>query len=157
MKTNEPVLGVAVSFEPTYLGLAETRGLLGWKRVVVGPAFTRLTPRERQAVLLHEAGHAKLWHAEKRVLPMAWAILTHPVLVWHIVMAMDAALAQVRFTAFLEDSGMSEFAQAQEYQADRFAAECGYGADLSQVFLRFGSGGVLHPSLQSRLIRLAGA
>lgn len=156
LKTTDSVLGVPVYFDSGYQGLSETRGFFS-KRIVVGLALTRLTPRERQAVLLHEAAHAKLRHPEKRILPMLWACLTHPVLLWHVLMATDLQLAVVRWTAFLADSGMAEFAQAQEYQADRFAKDCGYGDDLAQVFLRFGSGGVLHPSLQSRLTRLAGA
>lgn len=148
------VLGVACAYDERYRGLSETRGFWIFKKIVFGPAFTRLTPREKQAVLLHEAGHAKMNHAEKRILPMAWACVTHPVMLFRVLAARDEQIAKLEWDRFLSSSGMDRFAQSQEYQADNFAAQCGYGADLAQVFLRFGSSGNLHPSLQSRIERL---
>lgn len=121
-------LGIRVVFDPTWSGISDSRGLFWWKRIFVGRAFLGFPPREQQAILLHEVGHCKLRHLEKRLLGL-WRALWWPALFRLCV--------------------------AQEYEADRFAAGCGYGPDLAQAFRRIRARkSPLHPPLEHRIQRL---
>ncbi len=112
-------------------GIVETRGIFRWKCVVVGPSFFRFPPREQQAILLHEVGHVKLNHVEKRLLR-----------IWQIVLLPFA---------------FARFCVAQEFQADYFAAECGYAIDLASALSRMrpDARAALHPAVGERIARLA--
>lgn len=110
-------------------GLCETRGFIR-KEIVVGPAFSRFAPREQQAILLHEVGHVKLRHIEKRILNL-WRIFFWP-------------------------SSFVRLCFVQEFQADAFCAGCGYGVDLALAMSRMKTDDrvSLHPSLNDRMARL---
>lgn len=132
MKTRlDPVLGIPIRYDDRLRIISEARGLWPWKRIVIGPQFFRLEPRCQAAILLHEAGHAKLWHLEKRV---AYALAN-----------------------FWRPAAIGRLCREQEFEADRFAAGCGYGRDLAIVFaLVLNAGGTFHPSPAERIERLVG-
>lgn len=120
-----PCLGIPVRFDPNQKTICESRGLGFLKKVFVGPAFLAFPPREQQALLLHEVGHCKLRHLEKRIV----ALLTP----WRT----------------------ARVCREQEFEADRFAAGCGYGADLARAFLRIQAvPDPLHPPKEERIRRL---
>jgi Zn-dependent protease with chaperone function len=151
-------LGIPVAFDETFLGISDSRGFLAWKKIVVGPAWLALTEREKGAVLLHEVGHARLLHAEKRFFPALWMHLRYPLKVLAILRAATAAKAASLWDELLEDSGFSALARRQEFEADSFAAGCGYGRDLAMVFTRTKAEfSPLHPPISERIERLATA
>lgn len=122
-------LGIPVRYQPTFKGISDSRGLWRWKKIVIGPAFTAFPAREQAAILLHEAGHCKLFHLEKRIARL-WLLLWRP-------------------------SRLSAYCAQQEFEADRFAAGCGYGADLARAFSRLAvSDSILHPPIALRIERL---
>ena len=67
-------MGVPVWRTPEPNVLAHTRGIWPWKKIVVGPAWKRLSHDEQIAVLLHEIYHVKMFHVEQRLLalPLLW-------------------------------------------------------------------------------------
>ena len=126
-----PCLGIPVYYDPKLKNISDTRGLRRWKKIVVGPGFLRLSEREAGAVLLHEAGHCKLHHLEKR-LSMVWLVLVSPQRLLRICLE-------------------------QEHEADDFAVKHGYGQDLAQLFSRMEQRKALfHPALSARIARLKG-
>lgn len=126
-----PVLGVPVGFKRRLTNISEARGIWPWKKIVVGPQFFDLEARCQGAILLHEAAHAKLFHLEKRI---GYALLN-----------------------FWRPAAIGRYCKMQEFQADAFAAGCGYGRDLALVFARFpAAGGDFHPSPEERIERLTG-
>lgn len=106
-----PCMGYPVRYDPKCKYVSVARGYWRWKRIDIGPAFLQLSDREKGACLLHEAGHCTLRHAEKRILN-AWLIL----------------FGVKRLLAYWH---------AQELEADRYAAACGYGMDMVQFLSRF--------------------
>lgn len=129
MATKPAVLGIPVRFDARLRVISDSRGLWRWKEIVIGPAFTGFPPREQQAILLHEAGHCKLRHLEARLSAMLFAPWT-----------------------------LFALCRTQEFAADRFAAECGYGPDLARAFLRVKAPDFpLHPPLPERIERLTHA
>lgn len=112
-------------------GIVETRGLFRWKHIVVGKTLYGFPPREAQAILLHEAGHVRLNHVEKRLL-RSWKIILWP-------------------------AGFARLCVMQEFQADNFAANCGYAVELASAFsrMKIDDSSSLHPSVADRLARLA--
>lgn len=70
------LLGVPVVFRQYHLWeryfsiypVCYAAGIWPFKRVVVCPMFFALVPAQRFAVLMHEVGHVKLRHFEKRLL-----------------------------------------------------------------------------------------
>ncbi len=125
-----PCLGIPVVYDPALKVIADSRGLARWKKVFVGPVFCAFPPREQQALLLHEVGHCKLRHLERRLLAALVLLFWPPAL--------------------------ARYCRAQEFQADLFVLHCGYGKDLAQAFLRLRSthASPLHPPLQARIARL---
>ncbi len=122
-------LGIPVFADALSRIIADARGLWPFKRIVVGPGWYLLSERERMAVLYHEAAHVRGWHMEKRLL--------------HVF---DLAFNPVRARARCAE---------QECEADRFAAEHGYGAELAAVLKKFPpEGGAFYPALDERLPRL---
>ncbi len=123
-------MGIPVVFDPELEVIADSRGLFRWKMIFVGPKIRAFPPREQQALLIHEVGHCKLRHLERRILAALYLIFWPPAL--------------------------ARFCRAQEFQADLYVAHCGYGRDLAQAFMRFksGAGGVFHPPLPERIARL---
>lgn len=124
------ILGIPVRYDPKFKGISDSRGLGRRKIIVVGPVFTRFPPKEQAAILLHEAGHCRLRHLEKRIARL-WMILWSP-------------------------RRLAALCVAQELEADRFAAAHGHGPDLARAFARLGSVDTpLHPPLAIRIARLA--
>lgn len=127
---NPLCLGIPVRYDPTFNGISESRGLLRWKEIVVGPAFPRFPVDEQSAILLHEVGHCKQYHLEKRLLKL-----------WLAVWSPRKLLA---------------FCAAQEFEADRFVALLGQGASLARALGRVKSAPdtLLHPPQADRIVRL---
>lgn len=122
------LFGIPVRFDPDAKIISDSRGLWPFKRIVVGPPFFNFAEREKQAILLHEAGHCKMFHLEKRIARL-WLLLWRPAL-------------------------LARYCEAQEYAADQYAAECGYGLDLARAFSRFTGESDLHPGRHDRIARL---
>lgn len=121
-------LGIPVVFDRKMKLIANSRGIGRWKKIVVGPAFLSFQAREQQAILLHEVGHCKLRHLEKRL---------------------------AKFWLILRPSRLAELCRAQEYEADRYAAACGYGVDLARAFSRItATPHPLQPPVNERIDRL---
>lgn len=109
--------------------LCESRGIWRWRKIVIGRAFLAFPPREQQAILLHEVGHVKMGHIWQRAKAF-WKVIFRP-------------------TAF------AALCQRQEFEADRFAAHCGYGAELAQVLGRVQPAqNAMHPPAAERIARL---
>lgn len=131
----ETCLGIRVESDPNpnypwgeRKPVVDSRGLFRWKKIVVRPDFHRFPAREKQAFLLHEVAHCKLFHVEKRILRL---------IVWPF--------------------GIFAYCREQEFTADRFVREMGYAADLARAFARFtGGSGRLHPPTAERIVRLVG-
>lgn len=147
-------LGIPVRYDPTAKFIVDSRGLWRWQQIVTGPTFFQLPPREQAAFMLHEAGHCKLGHVRK----LGWFIARNPrrlaVFLWLAV----CAKSQDEFFAAVANvlPEIAVYRKAQEFQADRFAADCGYGADLIRAFGRIqGEAGPFHPHPSERVLRLA--
>ena len=124
-------MGIPVIYDPAMENpISNCRGIFRWKKIFVGPAFMRFPPREQAALLIHEVGHCKMFHLEKRILAALALVFWPPALV--------------------------RLCNAQEFQADLFAAHCGYGRDLANAFLRVQSAEPipLHPPIAERIARL---
>lgn len=128
--TTSRCLGIRVVYDEKMEGISDSRGLWPCKRIFVGPKFFAFPPREQQALLLHEAGHCKLRHLERRL------------------------LAALLF--FSRPAKILELCKAQEFEADRFASLCGFGPDLARAFLRLSavSASPFHPPIAERVARL---
>ncbi len=125
-------LGIPVHYSERLRVICESRGIWRWKKIVVGPDFTQFPPREKMAFLLHEAGHCKLHHVEKRLLNLWW------LLIW--------------------PRRLVRLCVEQEHQADLFVKNCGYGADLARAFSRLVEmEKTLHPPIKERIARLTNA
>lgn len=128
------LLGIPVLYKPDLRVISDTFGFWKWKVIRVGPGFiTGLRAREKQAVLMHEAGHVKLFHLERRILNL-WRAFWFPSLV--------------------------AYCREQEFEADRFAAAAGYGLDLAIFFRKIERCGQhkysFHPDVNDRVARLLG-
>lgn len=145
-----PCLGIPVYYDSglKYV-FADSRGLWRWKWIVVGAHFARLSPEFKKIVLLHEVGHVRLRHHEKRIARL-----------WMLV-------SPRRFSLYFKE---------QEHEADEFAGSiCGrakviefYRRQLDYIEAqpptqKTGMDAVMekvakifHPDLQSRIARLTG-
>jgi Zn-dependent protease with chaperone function len=90
--------------------IAESRGIWPWKKIVLGFSWFVLTPREKEAVLLHEAAHCKMFHMERRICAV-------PML-------------------FIRPAFATQVAMGHELAADRFAASQGFGKELLSVLAK---------------------
>lgn len=123
--TTEPCLGIPVRFDPKLKVICDSRGIWRWKEIVVGPDFARFPPGEQMALLLHEAGHCKMFHVERRL----------------------AAL----FTPWV----IPALCREQERAADRFVRSLGHGAALASALARISAPeGPFHPPASERISRL---
>lgn len=132
----------------------DSRGLGRWQEIVIGPKFFALPPREQGAFLLHEAGHCKLGHIRK----LYWFIFRNPVRAYKFLRCLPGSKTQEVFFSRVADAlpEVAAYRKLQEFQADRFAAECGYGHDLARAFSRISfDGGPFHPSQAERVLRLS--
>lgn len=122
-------LGIEVRYDENMKFISESRGLWPFKKIVVGPLLRSFPEREQQAILLHEVGHCKMFHLEKRILRI--------------------------FTAFFRPKLIIAYCQAQELAADQFAAGCGYALDLAHAFSRLKPvPDRWHPPRDTRISRL---
>ena len=127
----DPVLGIEVVFDEGLANICDSRGIFRWKKIVVGPTFLSFPPREQQALLLHEVGHCKLKHLEKR-LARLWLLFWSP-------------------------RRLAEMCIEQEFEADRFVAAIGLGGALAQAFGRIkATPDPFHPPVTERIARLIG-
>lgn len=123
-------LGIRVRYKPEFKGISDSRGVWRWKSIVVGPVFTAFPSREQAAILLHEVGHCKLRHLEKRLARVWWL--------------------------FWKPRKLAAYCAGQEFEADRYAAALGYGPDLARAFARLRSVDTpLHPPVAERINRLS--
>lgn len=162
MRSNA-VLGILVFRDPKLTVMCEARGLWPFQKIVIGPSFERLTTREQGAVLLHEAGHCKLHHTAKRILFVARRPrILFAMLIASIYTAMEgepdrrmADFAYMRRVCKLAPKA-ALFAKQQEYEADRYAAGCGYALDLAELYARLSDPPAesFHPDNASRIARL---
>lgn len=120
--------GVRVRYDPQFIGISDSRGIWPLKRIFIGPTFLNFPPREQMALLLHEVGHCKLYHLEKRI---------------------------ARLWLLLRPKLLFAFCIEQEYEADRFVWRCGYAVELAQAFTRIRVvNSPLHPPVAERIARL---
>ena len=84
---------------------ARSFSCLWYKRIYVGRKFHALPPRVKMAVLAHEFAHCERHHTEWRILALLFPFLIK----W--------------------------LCHRQEYQADAYVAQCGFGPEL-HWFLR---------------------
>jgi hypothetical protein len=105
-----------------------------WGTIQYGSSFGRLTSIEQQAVVAHERGHIVHRHALKR---LAWF---------------------VTLRVFFNTSGYFQMCEAQELEADRYAANIGHANGLIRFLLcrttSFRVSG--YPSREQRLENLRG-
>jgi hypothetical protein len=121
-------LGIRIVVDMDSDAMAEARGMLWWKKIVVGRAFFNLTLLEQNAVLSHEAGHILRHHFLRRLLALPLLFLR-------------PALAQ-------------SIAVKHELEADRFCAERGLGPELLCVLGKLTHGGRFYPEQNVRLAAL---
>lgn len=122
--------GIPVRFDAKFRGISNSRGIWRWQEIVVGPIFMQFDPREQQAMLLHEVGHCRARHLETRIKHLWLLLWDYPRIV--------------------------ALCNAQEFEADRFAARAGFGPDLARAFAKMRSTDTpLHPPLFERILRLS--
>jgi Zn-dependent protease with chaperone function len=90
---------------------------LWYKRIYVGTKFIGLPERVKMAVLAHELAHCEGHHTEWRLLALICPI---PLLIQWLC-------------------------HWQEYQADAYVAQCGFGPELSWYLRKDGPGSITHP------------
>jgi hypothetical protein len=100
-----------------------------WHTVQTGDLMDFLSARERAAVIAHERGHLKHWHAEKR---LCWFATLRVFWDWH---------------------GFLKMCEAQELEADRYAISTGHGLGLRMFLIKHGSRrkALGYPCLHKRL------
>jgi hypothetical protein len=91
---------------------AETAGFLFWKRIRTGAALDDLPEDEAHAIVMHEIGHIRHWHVEKR---LAWVLSGR---------------------ALLNPEGFFAVCARQELEADDYAATQGYALPLAAFLAR---------------------
>lgn len=143
--------GVPVIYDENTVHLARAVGMWPKKRIVVGPAWWKLTEDEQLAVLYHELGHCRGFHFEKRAgllcLVIAPILIVFP---WPMTVAVVVSLLAWEFVTWI--------ARGHELEADRFSAARGYGAAMSTYLRRPESrrpDSEFYPSHADRLAALA--
>lgn len=98
-------LGIPVRYDASEDGVASCSGIWPGYWINVGPGWLGLPQRQKDAVLMHEAAHVRLWHIEIRMLllPLSWM------------------------------SFVQRIMDRQEEAADRFVVEQGLGVELLEV------------------------
>lgn len=106
---------------------AEARGILWWKRIEITPKFFRLSGAQQQAVLLHEAGHLKRRHNEKRIL----------------------------LAPFCKIPFFRRIAWRHEMEADELAVRTGYGRELAAYLAsNYAGDGEFYPPFLTRIANI---
>lgn len=114
--------GIPVVYDARCRTVAQACGVWPFFRIVVGPEWFALEGEARAALLLHEVGHCRHHHSVKRFVALPLVIL------W----AMGEWCGQV----------VRALTHQQEIEADRFAADHGFAADLARAL-------ELHPAVES--------
>ncbi len=96
--------GIPVEVDIHHHFVAQAHGFWPFKKIMLGASWFNLDSAEKQAVLLHEVGHCKRFHMEKR-------LLFFPLLLFDF-------------------DKVERMAREQEHEADEFAARAGYGLEL---------------------------
>lgn len=123
------VHGIPVSVNLHACHAARAFGIWPFKRIVVGENWFYLSPREKRAFLLHEVGHCKRFHMEKRLLALPMLLINSQ---FNIRMAIE-----------------------HEHEADQFAAREGYGIELLAAIKRLGyTSGTFYPTYAARAERV---
>lgn len=126
--------------------VAHARGVVGFKRIVVGKDFMALPGPEQMAVLEHEAAHCVNYDLELRIVLAALLLSIVFLLVnWRVFLAV--------IVAALGMLALQSLAHWQEYQADRFAVASGHGRGLRAFLKRCQQipPDELHPAPRARL------
>ena len=126
-------LGYCVIERADLVAISESVGIWPFQRIEVGAGWKALPARIQTAVLLHEVGHLRKNHQAKRLLN----ILT-------------AVFARDRFNAMC---------RAQEFEADAYAKQCGFGEELAALYTALIHTGqdARYPSMDSRIAELRAA
>ena len=96
-----------------------------WKRIYIGKKFHKLTLAQQGAVMAHESYHANNHHTE------------------------------IRFLYFLFCPwAMKPLCHSQEFEADKFAAECGHRDEMISCLSNSDKESYTHPSGKERIARL---
>lgn len=107
------ILGIPVVYDPACRTLAQARGVWPFFRIVVGREWFALEGEARAAMLLHEVGHCRRHHTVKRIAGL-------PLLILWVIGAKCGEIVRA-------------LAQQQELEADRFAADQGFGLHLAHA------------------------
>lgn len=128
-KSRQTIDGMRVHFDPMLPRIADSRGILWWKKIVVGSGFYAFPDRERMAILLHEIGHFRIRTIETRLANL-WMLFVFP-------------------------KRLARLCREQEFSADDYVKERGFARDLAAALTRLpGKNGLLHPSPDERIARL---
>jgi hypothetical protein len=125
------VFGIPVVQDAKSKSIADSRGFWPFKKITVGNRWLLLSPREQWAVVLHEAKHCLAFHPESRwlLIPVFWTRWAR------------------------------ELTHRQEYAADAFVVDHGYGVDLLRFLVRSGPHSAekdpFHPSPAERAHRVS--
>ena len=110
---------------------AETVGFAFWKTIRTGEIFAALPCEQAMAVIAHEIGHIVHWHIEKRML---WLVTGR---------------------AFFDTAGFLALCEAQEMEADAYAAAKGHGPALLALLARMPDNKIDgYPTPKERIERL---
>lgn len=129
MNVPDRVHGIRVRVDWNSKRIADARGVWPFKCIVVGENWFYLDPREKLAVLEHEAAHCLNFHMEKRLLALPWLLID----------------AHFNIRMCIE----------QEHEADEFAARAGYGVELLSAIKKIsGDKGTFYPTFAARADRI---
>ncbi|RQN37360.1 M48 family metalloprotease [Paraburkholderia tropica] len=105
-----------------------------WHTIQTGDLMDCLIPSVRAAVIAHERGHLRHWHAEKRLL---WFLTLRVLWDWQ---------------------GFLQMCEEQELEADRYARKMGHGLALRMFLIAHGHRRkqLGYPCLHKRLEALNG-
>ena len=128
-----PCMGIPVIYRERAPYACYTIFLWPFQRIVVSRDFMRLSPRQKMALLLHEVGHCKGHH-----------------LFWRLIMFWRFVFSPAKLLAYCQE---------QEFEADRFAAERGFGADLIALYRQMKDPEswelrLFHPTFRDRVARI---
>jgi Zn-dependent protease with chaperone function len=132
--------------------VADARGFGKRAKIVVNePIFAQLPHETQMAVLYHEAGHIVGGHREIRVFLLAMLCVPAVVLLsWPVLLCLGATLG-----LYL---AVQRVAQDQELDADRFAAQQGYGREMLAFVRAAGAPSIppfFYPDFERRVGALA--
>ncbi len=129
----DSVFGIPVFFATNCGRVAQATGFWPFrKKILVGLQWFYLSPEEQYAVLLHEVGHCKAFHMEKRILYIPLVIFP---------------------------SLLKALCRQQELEADEFVVKNGHGEAFSKALdrmkkINFNEDYGLYPTIEERISRI---